>query len=88
MRIRIIPDLHGSDWWKEEIKDIDELDHCIFLGDYVDDWDAENEVIFKNLEEIISFKKNIWTRLLFYMVIMNLITFIHILDIVVVSDLL
>jgi hypothetical protein len=57
MRIRIIPDLHGSDWWKEEIKDIDELDHCIFLGDYVDDWDAKNEVIFKNLEEIISFKK-------------------------------
>ena len=45
MRIRIIPDLHGSDWWKEEIKDIDELDHCVFLGDYVDDWDAKNEVI-------------------------------------------
>ena len=58
MKIRIIPDLHGHDWWKNLINDIDELDYCIFLGDYLDDWDISTEDILKNLEEIINFKKS------------------------------
>lgn len=57
MKIRIIPDVHGHDWWRNLVEDIDELDYCIFLGDYVDDWEISTEDVVKNLEEIIKFKK-------------------------------
>ncbi len=56
MKHIIIGDLHGKDCWKEI--NIDLYDKVIFLGDYVDHWTLPDEVIFQNLTEIISLKKN------------------------------
>ena len=36
MKILIIPDIHGRDFWIEPCKHIDEFDKVIFLGDYHD----------------------------------------------------
>lgn len=36
MKILIIPDVHGRDFWIEPCKHIDEFDKVIFLGDYHD----------------------------------------------------
>jgi hypothetical protein len=58
MKIRIIPDIHGHDWWKNLIEDIEELDYCIFLGDYVDDWTIPTPDIISNLQDIIEFKRS------------------------------
>ena len=58
MKIRIIPDVHGYDWWKNLVEDIEELNYCIFLGDYLDDWTIPTPEIISNLENIIEFKKS------------------------------
>lgn len=55
MKIACIGDLHGSDRWKE-VNDLD-VDHCVFVGDYVDSGKVSNHVILTNLEEVVSFKK-------------------------------
>lgn len=57
MKIRIIPDLHGHNWWKKYISDITFLDKIIFLGDYVDDWSLPDADIIRNLEDLIKLKK-------------------------------
>lgn len=36
MKILIIPDVHGRDFWEEPCSHIDEFDKVIFLGDYHD----------------------------------------------------
>ena len=54
MKIRIIPDVHGHDWWKNLVEDIEELNYCIFLGDYLDDWTTPTPEIISNLENIID----------------------------------
>lgn len=36
MKILIIPDVHGRDFWIEPCKHIDEFDKVVFLGDYHD----------------------------------------------------
>lgn len=36
MRILIIPDVHGRNFWEEPCKHIDEFDKVVFLGDYHD----------------------------------------------------
>lgn len=58
MRIRVIGDIHGRDCWKQLVEDIDTLDFCIFLGDYVDSYDISDEQIVNNLLDIIEFKKS------------------------------
>lgn len=58
MRIRVIGDIHGRDCWKQVVEDIDTLDFCIFLGDYVDSYDISDEQIVNNLLDIIEFKKS------------------------------
>ena len=58
MKIRVIPDVHGYNWWKNLVTDIEDLDYIIFLGDYVDEWNLPNEKIINNLKDIIEFKKS------------------------------
>lgn len=41
MKILIIPDVHGRDFWTDPCKDISEYDRVIFLGDYTDPYDDE-----------------------------------------------
>ena len=36
MRILVIPDVHGRDFWIEPCQHIDEFDKVVFLGDYHD----------------------------------------------------
>jgi hypothetical protein len=56
---------HGADplnyeFWQEH--DYTKYDKIIFVGDYVDSYDKSNEVILKNLQEIIYFKKALGDR--------------------------
>jgi predicted phosphodiesterase len=57
MRIAAIGDIHGKNYWKifESIKD--QYDKIIFIGDYVDSFDISDNLMIKNLNEIIEFKK-------------------------------
>lgn len=71
MKLLIIPDIHGRRFWKHDIDEhLDEVDHVIFLGDYLDHYTYEkdpfkeegNELILckdelPNLEDIIELKK-------------------------------
>ena len=41
MKILIIPDVHGRDFWIEPCSHIDEFDKVIFLGDYHDPYPSE-----------------------------------------------
>lgn len=67
-KIMTISDTHGKNVWKEfgdieyllsddDLKKIPNWDKYVFLGDYVDSFDLSNEIIEKNLLEIIRFKK-------------------------------
>jgi len=60
MKIGIIPDVHGCAAWKENVKKFTDCEKIIFLGDYVDSFNEEENGAnaLKNLEDIISFKKN------------------------------
>jgi len=57
MKILSIADIHGRPYWKEWIKEYDNIDKYIFIGDYVDSFDISNVEILHNLKEIIEFKK-------------------------------
>lgn len=59
-KILIIPDVHSRLFWKEPLKHVDEYEHIVFLGDYLDsypDEDTNDDTGFANLEEIISLKR-------------------------------
>ena len=55
MKILVVPDIHGS--WKNNLKFIednkDSVDYVVTLGDYVDDWEDENN----GLPMVFGFKK-------------------------------
>lgn len=62
MKILIIPDCHGRDFWRKAIEIKDEVDIIIFLGDYLDPYTDREGITFEEaLEEfkdIIQFKKD------------------------------
>jgi predicted phosphodiesterase len=41
MKLLIIPDVHGRDFWMEPCSHVDEFDKIIFLGDYHDPYSWE-----------------------------------------------
>lgn len=56
MRVLVIPDIHGSIHWKKNfVENIDKVDKCVFLGDYVDSFNEneKGEAAAKNFEDII-----------------------------------
>ena len=57
MKILIVPDTHGRDFWK--VPNIEEYDKIIFLGDYLDHYPDESthEHDIENFKDIIEFKK-------------------------------
>lgn len=59
MKILIIPDVHGRDFWKDPCKDMSQWDKVIFLGDYVDPYEFEvaPDAVIPNLQEIIALKE-------------------------------
>lgn len=54
--ITVIPDLHGSNKWKDIVAKETSSDLIIFLGDYVDShkYTSKNQLL--NLEEVLKFK--------------------------------
>jgi len=59
MKIRIIPDVHGTHHWEDAKNKVNEYDKIIFQGDYVDPYDRySTEELLSNFESIIEFKKN------------------------------
>jgi len=56
MKIVVIPDVHGSSYWKELVK-ID-ADIYVFLGDYMDSFIYSHKEQIDNLSNIIYFANN------------------------------
>ena len=60
MKILVLPDIHGRQFWKEPCKNIDQYAKVVFLGDYMDPYDFEHisvEEALVNFEEIVDFTK-------------------------------
>lgn len=60
MKIIIVPDVHGRDFWREPCYErYDEFDKIIFLGDYLDHYSGEStyEHDIDTLIDVIGFKK-------------------------------
>ena len=60
MKILVLPDIHGRQFWKEPCKNIDQYDKVVFLGDYMDPYDFEHisvEEALVNFKEIVEFAK-------------------------------
>lgn len=60
MKILIVPDVHGRDFWKSPCYEhIEDFDKIIFLGDYLDHYPEEStyEHDIETLKSIISLKK-------------------------------
>lgn len=57
MKLLIIPDVHGRDFWKEPCEHYDEFDKVIFLGDYLDHYRGESTIghDMQTLEDILEF---------------------------------
>lgn len=57
MKILIIPDVHGRDFWRYPIKE--EWDKIVFLGDYTDPYPGEamRSEVLGNLIDIVEFKR-------------------------------
>lgn len=64
-KVLIVPDVHGRLFWKDAIPKIDEVDLCVFLGDYVDPYafeenaisGSEPEQLVDNVKDIIKFAR-------------------------------
>ena len=41
MKIIVVPDIHGRDFWKSAVDCIDECDRVVFVGDYFDPYNFE-----------------------------------------------
>lgn len=57
MKILVIPDIHGEPHWKQNyLEHINEVDKCVFLGDYVDNFNEKYKGIFayNNFLDIIN----------------------------------
>lgn len=57
MKLLIIPDVHGRDFWREPCEHYDEFDKFIFLGDYLDHYPEESTDGYdiQTLEDILEF---------------------------------
>lgn len=55
MRLLSISDLHGRDVWKTV--DVNAYDRIVFLGDYTDSYDLDDNTIYVNLSEILALKQ-------------------------------
>lgn len=59
MKVLIIPDVHGRSFWYKAEELINDVDHVIFLGDYLDPYPQEEisfEQALAEFEDIINFK--------------------------------
>ena len=52
-----IGDIHGRDVWKQIVKEHEDADNIVFIGDYFDSFDIPGIVQLRNAKEIVEFKK-------------------------------
>lgn len=57
MKIQIVGDVHGTDFWKKAKEKVNDYDKTIFLGDYFDSFDIGFWKQYRNIREILDFKK-------------------------------
>ena len=63
-KVLVVPDIHGEAFWKEPVlKNIDQVDRVIFLGDYLDPYPEEGkdyspQELFDNLMDIVDLKRS------------------------------
>ncbi len=60
IKLIIIPDVHGRDFWRRSVKDIDGNTKVVFLGDYLDQYDDDWipwDDAFQGFQDIIAMKK-------------------------------
>ena len=60
MKVLVLPDIHGREFWKGACEDIDSFDKVIFLGDYFDPYDFEGISVataIENFQEILDLKR-------------------------------
>ena len=59
MKILVISDVHGTDYWKSAIDKVDNYDHIVQMGDWFDDWTNDWDRVdqISNLEEALLFQK-------------------------------
>lgn len=61
MKILVLPDVHGREFWREPCEDIEQYDKVVFLGDYLDPYDFEEisvETAINTFKDILRFAKN------------------------------
>ena len=60
MKILVISDVHGTDYWKSAMDKTDDYDHIVQMGDWFDDWTNDWDKVdqINNLEEALIFQKN------------------------------
>jgi predicted phosphodiesterase len=52
-----IGDIHGRDVWKQIVENHGDADNIVFIGDYCDSYDIGGLEQFRNLQNIVRFKK-------------------------------
>ena len=59
MKVLIVPDVHGRDFWRKPVTD-NSFDKIIFLGDYLDHYygESNDEHDIETLEDIIKLKQS------------------------------
>lgn len=60
MKILVIPDIHGSKHWKDNfLKNINNVDKCVFLGDYINSFNENEKGVrsLNNLRDIVDTTK-------------------------------
>lgn len=58
MKIIVIGDIHGRDYWRNIIQQNPDYDLVIFIGDYLDSFKYNTEHQINNFHEILVFKKS------------------------------
>ena len=61
MKILVLPDIHGRQFWRKPCEDIEQYDRVVFLGDYLDPYDFEDISVqdaIDNLKDILLMAKD------------------------------
>ena len=60
MKILVLPDVHGRQFWQVAVEHLNSCDRVVFLGDYLDPYEFEEILVRKaieNFRQIIDFAK-------------------------------